>query len=101
VTAPQRLSTLPDVPTVAESGYPGFQVDNMYGVLTPAGTPAAAVRRLHADILTVVRQPDVRKSLEGASIDIVGNSPEEFARYIQLEHAKWAEVIKASGATVD
>ncbi len=101
VTSPKRLAVLPDVPTVAESGYPGFQVDNMYGVLAPAGTPATVVRKLHGDILRVLERPEVRKALDGATIDIVGNSPEEFADYIRAETAKWAEVVKASGAKVE
>jgi tripartite-type tricarboxylate transporter receptor subunit TctC len=101
VTSPKRLAVLPDVPTVAESGYPGFQVDNMYGVLAPAGTPAMVVRNLHADILRVLEMPDVRKSLDAATIDIIGNTPEEFASYIDSEYSKWAGVVKASGAKVE
>jgi tripartite-type tricarboxylate transporter receptor subunit TctC len=101
VTSPKRLAVLPDVPTVAESGYPGFQVDNMYGVLAPAGTPATVVRKLHADILRVLDMPDVRKALDGATIDIIGNTPEEFSAYIKSEYTKWAEVVKASGAKVE
>jgi tripartite-type tricarboxylate transporter receptor subunit TctC len=101
VTSPKRLAVLPDVPTVAESGYPGFQVDNMYGVLAPAGTPAMVVRKLHADILRVLEMPDVRKSLDAATIDIIGNTPEEFASYIDAEYTKWAAVVKASGAKVE
>jgi len=101
VTSPLRLAVLPDVPTVAESGYPGFQVDNMYGVLVPAGTPAAVVGKLHADIGQALKQPDVRAALAAVTIDIVGNTPEEFARYIQAEYAKWAKLLKDSGARVE
>lgn len=101
VTSPQRLAVLPEVPTVAESGYPGFQVDNMYGVLAPHGTPPEVVRKLHDDIVRVVRQPEARKALEAATIDIVANTPEEFAAYIKSEVAKWAQVVKASGAKVE
>jgi tripartite-type tricarboxylate transporter receptor subunit TctC len=101
VTSPQRLAALPDVPTVAESGYPGFQVDNMYGVLAPAGTPPEAVKKLHDDIVKVLRQPDIKTALAAASIDIVANTPEEFARYIESEYTKWARVVKASGARVE
>jgi tripartite-type tricarboxylate transporter receptor subunit TctC len=101
VTSPKRLAVLPDVPTVAESGYPGFQVDNMYGVLAPRGTPTEAVRKLHDDIVRVVRTPEATKTLEAATIDIVCNTPEEFAEYIRLETAKWAQVVKASGAKVE
>jgi tripartite-type tricarboxylate transporter receptor subunit TctC len=101
VTSPQRLAVLPDVPTVAESGYPGFQVDNMYGVLAPRGTPPEVVKKLHDDIVRVVREPPTTKALEGATIDIVANTPEEFAAYIKSETAKWAQVVKASGAKVE
>jgi tripartite-type tricarboxylate transporter receptor subunit TctC len=101
VTSPQRLAVLPEVPTVAESGYPGFQVDNMYGVLAPHGTPPETVRKLHDDIVRVVRTPEVTRALQAATIDIVANTPEEFAAYIKSETAKWAQVVKASGAKVE
>jgi tripartite-type tricarboxylate transporter receptor subunit TctC len=101
VTSPKRLAALPDVPTVAESGYPGFQVDNMYGVLAPRGTPPEAVKKLHDDIVRAVREPAAAKALEAASIDIVANTPEEFAAYITSETTKWAQVVKASGAKVE
>lgn len=101
VTSPRRLAVLPNVPTIAESGYPGFQVDNMYGVLAPHGTPPAVVKKLHDDIVRVLQQPEVRKSLDAASIDIIANTPEEFARYIKSEYIKWAQVVKASGARVE
>ncbi len=101
VTSPTRLAVLPDVPTVAESGYPGFQVDNMYGVLARRGTPPAIVTKLHDDIVAVLKDPDLREKFAGATIDIIGNTPEEFSRYIADEYAKWAEVVKASGAKVE
>jgi tripartite-type tricarboxylate transporter receptor subunit TctC len=101
VTSPQRLPVLPDVPTVAESGYPGFQVDNMYGVLAPRGTPPEVVKKLHADIVRVLQQPDVRNALEALTIDVIANTPEEFARYIGSEYVKWAQVVKAAGAQVE
>ena len=101
VTTPKRIAAAPDVPTVAESGYPGFQVDNMYGVLAPRGTPPEAVKKLHDDIVRAVREPAAAKALEAASIDIVANTPEEFAAYITSETSKWAQVVKASGAKVE
>jgi tripartite-type tricarboxylate transporter receptor subunit TctC len=101
VTSPQRLPLLPEVPTVAEQGYPGFQVDNMYGILAPAGTPPEIVKKLNADIVRALHDPAVKKALEAATVEIVANTPEEFARYIAAEHTKWAEVIKASGARAD
>jgi len=101
VTSPQRLPLLPEVPTVAEQGYPGFQVDNMYGILAPAGTPPEIVKKLNADIVRALHDPAVKKALEAATVEIVANTPEEFARYIAAEHTKWAAVIKASGARAD
>ncbi len=101
VTSPRRLAALPDVPTVAESGYPGFQVDNMYGVLAPHGTPATIVGKLHDDIVQVLKDPELQQKFAAATIDIIGNTPEEFARYIADETTKWAEVVKASGARVE
>ena len=101
VTSPQRLAALPEVPTVAESGYPGFQVDNMYGVLAPRGTPPEVVKKLHDDIVRVLQQPDVKKALEAATIEIIANTPEEFARYIESEYTKWAQLLKASGTRVE
>ena len=101
VTSPKRLAVLPDVPTVAESGYPGFQVDNMYGVLAPHGTPPETVRKLHDDIVRAVRAPDATKTLEAATIDVVLDTPEEFAAYIKSETTKWARVVKDANAKVE
>jgi tripartite-type tricarboxylate transporter receptor subunit TctC len=101
VTSPKRLAVLPDVPTVAESGYPGFQVDNMYGVLAPHGTPPEVLKKLHDDIVRAVRSPDATRTLEAATIDVVCNTPEEFAAYITSETTKWAQVVKDSGAKVE
>lgn len=100
VTSPKRLAVMPNVPTVAET-YPGFQVDNMYGVLVPKGTPKTVVNKINADIITVLGQPAIRQRLDAEAFDIVGNSPEEFGRYLRAEFIKWAKVIKASGARVD
>jgi tripartite-type tricarboxylate transporter receptor subunit TctC len=101
VTSPKRLEVLPDVPTVAESGYPGFQVDNMYGLLAPKGTPPEVIGKLNADVVQMLRQPDVRKPLETATIEIVADTPDDFARYIESEYVKWAKVVKESGAQVN
>jgi tripartite-type tricarboxylate transporter receptor subunit TctC len=73
----------------------------MYGVLAPHGTPPEVVRKLHDDIVRAVQLPEVKKALESASIDIIANTPEEFARYIESETAKWAQVVRASGAKVE
>ena len=101
VSSPQRIALLPDVSTVAESGFPGFQVDNLYGVLAPRGTPPAVIKKLHADIVDVLKQPDVRERLATEAFDVVGNTPDEFGRYLKLEFTKCAKVVKESGARVD
>ena len=101
VTSLKRIEVLPETPTVAESGYPGFQVDNMYGWLVPKGAPPAAIRRLHAEIVDILKQPDIRQKLDAEAFEVVGNSPEEFGRYLRAEFAKWAKVVKESGARVD
>lgn len=101
VTSLKRSTALPDTPTVAESGFPGYEVDNMVGVLVSAGTPKALVARLNADIAHILAQPDVRKRLSEIGFDPVGNSPPDFSSYLKAELDKWAKVIKESGARVD
>lgn len=100
VTSLKRLDVLPNVPTVAET-YPGFEVDNMYGLLAPKATPAALVRKINADTLSVLKLPDVQQRLAQDAFDIRGNTPEEFGRYLRAEFIKWAKVVKESGAQVE
>jgi len=100
VTSLKRLDVLPNVPAVAES-YPGFEVDNMYGLLAPKATPAALVRRINADTLAVLKMPDVRQRFAQDAFEIRGNTPEEFALYLRSEFTKWAKVVKESGVRVD
>lgn len=100
VTSPKRLDVLPSVPAVAET-YPGFQVDNMYGLLAPKGTPAALVRKINADAVAAMRLPDIQKRMAQDAFEIHANSPQEFERYLRAEFTKWAKVIKDSGARVD
>jgi tripartite-type tricarboxylate transporter receptor subunit TctC len=100
VTSAKRLDVLPNVPAVAET-YPGFQVDNMYGLLAPKGTPAALVRRINADAVAAMRLPDMQKRMAQDAFEVHANSPQEFERYLRDEFTKWAKVIQASGARVD
>lgn len=100
VTSLKRLDVLPNVPAVAET-YPGFEVDNMYGLLAPKGTPAALVRKINADTVAVLKLPDVRQRLAQDAFEIRGNTPEEFSQYLRAEFIKWAKVVKDSGARVD
>ena len=100
VTSLKRLDVLPNVPTVAET-YPGFDVDNRYGLLVPKGTSAVLVRKINADTLAILQQPAVRQRLAQEAFEIRGGTPQEFSRYRRLEFTKWAKVIKDSGAQVD
>ena len=101
VTTAKRSSALPSVPTIAESGVPGFDISTWYGIWAPAGTPTEIVSKLSGEIAKIVKLADVRERLGGLGAEPVGNSPDEFAAYCRSELAKWAKIVKASGATVD
>jgi len=101
VIAPQRLAALPDVPTVAEAGLPGFEVTTWYGILAPAGTPRPMITRLNAELVKAMHSPEMRERLAGIGTDPVTNSPEEFAAYIQAEIRKWGDVIRKAGLKAD
>jgi tripartite-type tricarboxylate transporter receptor subunit TctC len=97
VTGAQRSPAVPEVPTIAESGFPGFEATAWYGVLAPAGTPQPVVIRLHDEIVRVLKMPDVKERLENVGFELVGGTPEAFGAYIKTEIQKWAKVVKASG----
>jgi tripartite-type tricarboxylate transporter receptor subunit TctC len=101
VTGAKRSPLWPDVPTVAESGYPGFDVEAWAGVLAPAGTPAAIVARLHDEIARIAQLPEVRDVIASQSAEIVVNSPAAFAAEIRASVAQWGPVVKAAGISVD
>jgi len=98
VTSPKRSALAPDLPTVAESGLPKFEVIGWYGVLAPARTPRAIVHRLNAEIVGVLGRHDVREQLAGQGAEVVGDTPEHFGAFLKADIARWAPVIKASGA---
>lgn len=99
VTTPKRFRGLPDVPTIAESGYPGYDFSSWFGVLAPAGTPPPIIARLHAEIVKALMDPGAQQRLE--NYVIFGSTPEEFASFIRADIEKTAKIIRASGATVD
>ena len=101
VTSPQRSAALPDVPTIAQAGLPGYEVTNWYGVLAPAGTSRAIVDKLNAELTRIVTLPDVRKQLSTQGVEPFTATPQQFVEFIKSEIAKWAKVIKDSGARVD
>ena len=96
----RRTSAMPDLPTMGESGLPGYDVSQWYGVFAPAGTPKEIVKKLNSEILKVLNLPDVKKRLS-KSYEIAGNSPEEFKTYFTAEIAKWEKLIKERGIVID
>jgi len=101
VTSPARMPSLPDVATVAESGFPAYEDYTWIAFFAPAGTPKAIVQQLNRQVAAIVQLPDSRKRLAALGFDPVENTPEQFTAYIKVEVAKWAKVIKESGAKVD
>ena len=101
VTSAKRFALFPDLPTIAESGYPAFVALAWNGVLVPAGTPKPIVARLNAEINAILKDPEVVKKLNAAGFDLVGGTPEEFAAMIAGESAKWAPVIKSANIKID
>jgi tripartite-type tricarboxylate transporter receptor subunit TctC len=101
VPSRQRSPLLPDVPTMAEAGYPSFNIETWFGLAAPKGTPASIVDRYNAAIRKAMSQPDVQARLAKLGIDLRTDSPEQFADYIKAEIVKWAPIVKASGATVE
>ena len=101
VTSSKRSSELPDAPTVAESGFPGFEANTWYGLLAPAGTPANVVARLNGEVNRALASKDVRERLASEGGEVLGGSPGQFAAFLSAEHAKWGRVVRESGAKVD
>lgn len=97
VTTTKRADTMPDVPTIAEAGLPGYESTQWFGVLAPAATPRPIVDRLHRDITNGLRAADVKQHLAAEGALIVASSPEQFGAYIRSETDKWARVVKAAG----
>ena len=96
VSSPKPWPTWPKVPTVSET-LPGFEAATWYGVLAPAGTPAAIISRLHGDMAGVLQQPDVKSYVIESGFEVIANKPEEFAAVIQRDMQKWGKVIRALG----
>jgi len=94
VTSAQRLALLPDVPTMAEAGLPGFESYNWQGVVAPAGTPREIVERLNREINAILAKPDQREAIAATGSQVGGGTPEEFREFIRVETAKWARVVK-------
>jgi tripartite-type tricarboxylate transporter receptor subunit TctC len=101
VTSLKRSASAPEIPTMAESGYPEFEASSWFGLLGPADMPRDIVNKLHAEIVRILKMPEIRDKLSAQGADPVGNTPEEFGAYIRAETTKWAKVVKASGAKAE
>lgn len=97
VTGASRVPMAPDIPTVAESGLPGYESVQWYGLLAPAGTPQEIVARLHRETVAVLRAPGSRERITADGADVVAGSPEEFATFLKSETVKWAKVVRIAG----
>ena len=101
VTGPQRYAELPNVPTISESGVPGYNVTGWYGFYAPAGTPAEIVRKLQAETSRAFNAPDMREKLVKAGNDPVTSTPEAFEAFVKVEIAKWAKVVRDAKLTLE
>lgn len=101
VSSPKRMAVFPELPTVAEQGVPGYESGTWHGLVAPRGTPPAVIGKLHAEVVEVLKSPAIAEKFAPAAVEVIGSSPQEFADYIRSEIAKWAGVVKRSGAKID
>lgn len=101
VTGATRTPALPDLPTVAEAGVPGYEASTWYAMFAPVGVPQNILERLHREVAAIAKSPDIRKQLQAVGIDPVGGTPAALAQYLRSEIVKWGRVAKASGAKAD
>jgi tripartite-type tricarboxylate transporter receptor subunit TctC len=101
VSTPKRSSLMPELPTIAEAGLPGYEVMVWYGVCGPAGIPRDLVQRVNADVVKAISNADTKRLYAEQGVDVAPNTPEQFAAFIQSEVSKWAKVVKASGISLD
>ncbi len=99
VTSAKRSPHVPDLPTVAEAGVPGFEVSVWFGIAAPGGTPAAIIDKLHAEIVRTLSLPEVRDKFFAQGVDVVGSTPAQFAVHLKEQMAMWAKVVKDAGVT--
>ena len=96
VSGAKRLAIAAEFPTVAEAGFPGYEVSGWYGILAPAGTAAPVITKLNAEIVAILRSPEIKDRLAADGSEAVGSTPQEFADHLRREIAKWARVVKAA-----
>lgn len=101
ITTPRRMALFPDVPTLAESGMPGFEVGAWQGVMVPANTPKPIIQRLNAEVMKALQAPEVRQKLALQGAEPLGSTPEAYGIYVQNELTRWANVVKQTGVTLE
>jgi len=101
VTTPKRFPLLPDIPAIAESGYPGFEALAWNGLVAPAGTPRPVIDKINAEVNAILKLPDVVQKMNAAGFDLIGGTPEDFAKLIAAESARWTPVVKRLGITAN
>lgn len=101
VSGKKRLESMPDVPTIEESGYPQFDAVSWFGLLAPAGTPEAIVTRINTEVNKVLALPEVKEKIAAEGGGPIGGTPQEFARFLAAELPRWAKLVKESGAAID
>jgi tripartite-type tricarboxylate transporter receptor subunit TctC len=101
VTTPKRWSEMPEVPTLAEAGVPGYEANLWLSISGPAGIPAPIVQRLHAEIAKALQDPELRASFRTAGVEAVSMPPDELTAYMRAEYEKWGRVVKQTGASID
>ena len=101
MTSAKRSSSLPDVPTVAESGFKGFDVSTWYGVLAPAGTPAAVVTTLNAEVNKLLATPEMKAAIHAQGAEPLALTPEQFSTLLKTEYQQWKGIVEASGAKIE
>jgi tripartite-type tricarboxylate transporter receptor subunit TctC len=101
VTTIKRSPAIPELPTMDEAGLRGYRVDQTYGMLAPAGTPPAIVDKLNAEIVSILRTPEISQRMSAEGATLVGNTPQEYRDYLLAEMKKWARVVKEAGIRAD
>lgn len=101
VSSPRRSASAPDVPTIAESGLPGFEAEGWYGIVVPKGTPANIIDQINKATLAALKDSATAKAIQTAGFDIIGRGPSEFAAYMKSEQARWGKLIKEAGIKAD